>query len=203
MQNDNTKQIRDNLIKNLVRIFTAYGWGDEPVPENYQTKYQTIEFGLFQGQATSYLIRLNDILQERYKDHQWGLYTPTFVEGVRTLLKAFGKKHGYFDIPSKKIRVYPVFPRNENIFKHHDYAREAIKRLDSCSKTTIRYSLIEEYGEERVVRDLRKVAPYAKLSIQYDEHEPDQLRDWLYDGGVTKMTVMYPIMPLVYITLDI
>ena len=202
MKNDSTKQIRDNLIKNLVRIFTAYGWGDEPVPENYQTKYQTIEFGLFQGRATCYLTRLNDILQERYKDHQWGFYTPTFVEGVRTLLRAVGKKHGYFDIPPKKIRVYPVFPRNENIFKHHDYAREAIKRLDSCSKTTVRYSLIEEYGEERVARDLRKVAPYAKLSIQYDEHEPDQLRDWLYDGGVTKMTVMYPIMPMVYITLD-
>lgn len=203
MQNDNTKQIRDNLIKNLVRIFTAYGWVDESVPENYQTKYQTIEFGLFQGQATTYLTHLNDILQERYKDHQWGLYTPTFVEGVRTLLKVFGKKHGYFDISPKKIRVCPAFPRNENIFKHHDYAREAIKRLDSCSKTTIRYSLIEEYGEERVVRDLRKIAPYARLSIQYDEHEPDQLRDWLYDGGVTKMTVMYPLMPLVYITLDI
>ena len=82
------------------------------------------------------------------------------------------------------------------------HAKAAIKRLHQFGKTNIRYSLIEEYGEDRVRKDLRKVVPYAKLDILTEDHEPDQIRDWLYDGGVTKMTVMYPFMPLVIISID-
>lgn len=202
MFDNNTIQIEDNLVKNLVRVFTAYGWEGKGAPENYQTKYKLIKTGLYSGSAYGYYTHLSMILQARRKDHNWGLYTPTFVEGVQTLLKHYSKRHGLFEIKEKRCEISAVPTPTANIFKTLDYAKEAVDRLESLGKTNIRYSLIEEYGEERVLRDLRKACPGAKLSISYDEHEPDQLRDWLYDDGVQKMTVMYPIMPLVYITLD-
>lgn len=202
MFDNNTIQIEDNLVKNLVRVFTAYGWNGKGTPDNYQTKYSTIKYGLYNGSAYGYYVHLSMILQSRRKDHNWGLYTSTFVEGVQTLLRHYSKRHGLFEIEEKHCEITSVPTPTANIFKTLDYAKDAIDRLESLGKTNIRYSLIEEYGEDRVRKDLRKVYPYAKLFISYDEHEPDQLRDWLYDDGVQKMTVMYPIMPLVYITLD-
>jgi hypothetical protein len=33
--------------------------------------------------------------------------------------------------------------------------------------------------------------------VRTDEHVPDQLRDWEYDEGKEKMTVLVPILPIV------
>lgn len=208
MFEDNTDKIENNLITNLVRVFSAYGWYNTEEPDNYLKKLNVVTYSLHHGMARDYLQYLDSVIAARRKDHKWGLYTSTFVEGVRSLLNAFCQQRtekGY------KLINLPCTSRNyksleeiskDNIFRNIDHAIEAINRLESFGKTNIRYSLIEEYGEERVLKDLRKVCPYATLSIHYDEHQPDQLRDWLYYDGRVKMTVMYPIMPLVYIALN-
>lgn len=203
MKDDNTKQIENILVKNLVRIFTEYGWtGYKGGPESFQAKVTTIRCGLYIGNALDYKTHLSLLLEARRKDHKWGLFTPTFVEGTLTLLKAYAKKHNLFNTKNKVWLSPTKEPSNANLFKELDHAKAAIKRLYQFGKTNIRYSLIEEYGEDRVRKDLRKVAPYARLNILTEDHEPDQIRDWLYDGGVTKMTVMYPFMPLVIISTD-
>ncbi len=203
MKDDNTEQIEEILIKNLARIFTEYGWTTgEGVPESFQAKVTTIRSGLYLGDAFGFKTHLSLIIEARKKDHKWGIFTPAFLEGTLTLLKAYAKKHYLFDIRGKAWVTPTKEPSKENLFEELDHAKAAIKRLYQFGKTNIRYSLIEEYGEDRVRKDLRKVVPYAKLDILTEDHEPDQIRDWLYDGGVTKMTVMYPFMPLVIISID-
>ena len=194
--------IKDNLVTNLVRIFIAYGWCDDKEPDNFRKKLNTIAYGLTHGRALDYLVHLESLMAARRKDHNWGLYTSTFVEGIHTLLTAYGKKHQLFEIPcvNRNYTSCETIPK-DNVFLHTKHGIEAFDRLRSFGKTNIRYSLIEEYGEDRIRRDLRETGVYATLSIQYEDHEPDQLRDWLYDDGKTRMTVMYPILPLVYITL--
>lgn len=202
MKDNNTKQIENILVKNLVRIFMTYGVEDKNNANNFLTQCEVVRLGLWHGNAFMFSQTLETILKDRHKDHKWGLFTPTFVEGTLTLLKAYAKKHNSFGTRGKVCLVPTKDPRNENIFKELDYAKAAIKRLYQFGKTNIRYSLIEEYGEDRVRKDLRKVVPYARLEILTEDHEPDQIRDWLYDEGVTKMTVMYPFMPFVIISID-
>ncbi len=206
IKKDNTLQIEDNLVRNLARVFTEYGWAGRGAPKTFEQKINIIAYGLTHGEAFDYATHLKLVIQARRKDHKWGMYTPVFVEGVLTLLNAFAGKHNYFERkPLARSHFYDQ-PYGEvtedNVFETIGHAKEAVKRLEAYGKTTVRYSLIEDYGEEKVERDLRKAYPGATLSIHRDEHVPDQLREWLYDGGVTKMTVMYPIMPLVYITLN-
>lgn len=201
MQQTNTQNIENNLITNLVRIFTAYGWDGEGAPKNYTSKIATIKYGLYNGDALGYTTHLSMIIQARNKDHNWGLYTPVFVEGVQALLKSYCKRNKLYD--KKGPISKPVFnyaPHRGNIFTTLPHGIQAIERLEKYGKTNIRYSAIEEFGEKRVLSDLRKLYPSAKLRIAYEEHEPDQFRDWMYDEGLTKMTVMYPVLPLVFIT---
>lgn len=203
MKDDNTMQIRENLVRNLARIFTEYGWIGKGAPESFGRKIDIIADGLTNGDALSYATHLKLLIQARKKDHKWGLYTPVFVEGVLNLLNAFAGKHNLFERKPllADIGYFQGLPEY-NIFKTFDYAKKSIERLEKYGKTNIRFSLIEDYGEERVLRDLRRLYPKVTLFVDYDSHQPDQIRDWLYDGGVTKMTVMYPIMPLVIISIN-
>lgn len=205
MKNDSYLQIEENLVRNLVRIFTEYGWTGKGAPKNFGQKVNIIAYGLTHGEALDYATHLKLIIQARRKDHKWGLYTPVFVEGILNLLNTFAGKHNFFEC--KPLSRNPFYDHpdggvpEDNIFKTFDYAKKSIEHLEKYGKTNIRYSLIEDYGEERVLRDLRRLYPNVTLFVDYASHEPDQLRDYLYDGGATKMTVMYPIMPIVYITL--
>ena len=205
MKNNNTEQIEENLIRNLARIFTEYGWPVKGTPKNFEQRVNIIAYGLINGEASDYAKQLKLIIQARKKDHKWGLYTPVFIEGMLNLLNTFAGKHNYFERnPLSHSRFYER-PYGEvpedNIFKTFDYAKKSLEHLEKYGKTNIRYSLIEDYGEERVLRDLRRLYPNVTLFVDYASHEPDQLRDYLYDGSGTKMTVMCPIMPIVYITL--
>ena len=203
MKDDNTMQIKENLVRNLARIFTEYGWAGEGAPKNFEQKIDIIAYGLANGEALSYATHLKLLIQARKKDHKWGLYTPVFVEGVLNLLNAFAGKHSLFECkPLLRDLTYVRGIPKDNIFKTFDYAKKSIERLEKHGKTNIRFSLIEDYGEERVLRDLRRLYPKVTLFVDYDSHQPDQIRDWLYDGGITKMTVMYPIMPLVIISIN-
>ena len=204
MKDDNTNQIRNNLVINITRLLSAFFWKDK----NFQTRVSTVEYGLDHGMINQFLEYIDVIIKspKRKKERTWNLYTLVFIEGVRNLLKAYGDKKDLFNKPPLHCALTPamgyVEPPKENLFKTFDYAKKAIERLEKYGKTNIRFSLIEDYGEERVLRDLRKIYPNATLYVDYDSHEPDQLRDYLYYEGVTKMTVMYPIMPLVYISLE-
>ena len=203
MLKTSTQNIENNLVTNLVRIFTAYGWTGEGAPENYQTKAAIIQYGLHNGDALGYMTHLSMLINARRKDHKWGLYTPVFVEGVQTLLKSYCTRNKLFEKKSNAQKVTISCPTPKaNIFTTVSHAKEAVERLELYGKTNIRYSLIEEYGEERVLHDLRRVCPTAKLVVRYDEHQPDQLRDWLYDENLVKMTVMYPILPLVILSIE-
>ena len=190
-------EIERNLVTNLVRIFTEYGLD---LPKDHNSKIAHIRHGLYHGEATSYKADLARIIQVRRRDNKWGLYTSTFLEGVLSLLNNYCTKKNLFNAKSPKVK--PTFELNvskDNIFLTIDHGQKALKRLNSFERTTIRYSLIEEYGEERVAADLAAAAPGAILFIDRENHEPDQLREWLYDEDNTKMTVMYPVMPMVYI----
>ena len=201
MKNNNTNQIRDNLAINVTRLLSALLWTDK----NFQTRLNTVKYGLDHGMIKQFLEYIDVIIKPHKKENIWKLYTLVFVEGVRNLLKTYGDKNDLFNKPRLHCSLTPAMgyiePPKENLFKTFDYAKKAIERLEKYGKTNIRFSLIEDYGEERVSRDLRKVCPNATLFVDYASHEPDQLRDYLYDGSGTKMTVMYPIMPIVYITL--
>lgn len=206
MKDDNTLQIEENLVRNLARIFTEYGWAGRGAPKNFEQKLNIIAYGLTHGEASGYATHLKLLIQARKKDHKWGLFTPVFVESILNLLNAYAGKHNYFE--RKPLSRSPVYDHpfgevpEDNIFKTFDYAKKSIERLEKYGKTNIRFSLIEDYGEERVLRDLRRLYPKVTLFVDYDSHQPDQIRDWLYDGGVTKMTVMYPFMPLVIISIE-
>lgn len=201
MKNDNANQIRDNLAINVTRLLSALLWTDK----NFQTRLNTVKYGLDHGMIKYFLEYIDVIIKTHKKECTWKLYTLVFIEGVRNLLKAYGDKNDLFNKPPLHGGLTPAMgyiePPKENIFKTFDYAKKAIERLEKYGKTNIRFSLIEDYGEERVLRDLRKVCPSATLFVDYASHQPDQLRDYLYDGSGTKMTVMCPIMPIVYIKL--
>lgn len=205
MKNDSYLQIEENLVRNLARIFTEYGWAVRGTPKNLEQKVNIIAYGLTHGEALDYATQLKRIIQTRRKDHKWGLYTPVFVEGMLNLLNSFAGKHNFFDCKPLSHSHFYDHPEGEipedNIFKTFDYAKKSIEHLEKYGKTNIRYSLIEDYGEERVLRDLRRLYPNVTLFVDYASHQPDQLRDYLYDGGVAKMTIMHPIMPIVYISL--
>ena len=76
----------------------------------------------------------------------------------------------------------------------------ALDRLKKNGKTVISYTLFEKYGYFRIVKDLNEHYPKGMVSVRFDEHKPDQIRDWLYDDGNRRMTVYYPIMPIIIIT---
>lgn len=191
------KSIEDNLTLNLARIFTAYGWSDKGAPEHWQDKLDVIRYGLNHGDATAYAAHLKLLLQARRKDKQWGLYTQEFVNGISLLLDDYAENNDLFKIKAPKQKeVFSSKVSLENIFTNS----HALKRLKLYDRTAISYSLIEEYGAERVLSDLRNHFPKATLVVNYDLHQPDQIRNWVYDDGSIRMTTYLPLMPLVIVT---
>lgn len=192
-------RIEKSLVLGLVRIFTEYGWDGKGAPAHLSDKVSTIEYGLHHGDALAYSTHIKMILQARRKDHQWGLFTSEFVNGISSLLESYAEHNDLFQIQCPKTKkTFSTEVPTENIFK--SLAKDAVSRLRAYGNTVIRYSLIEEYGEERVLRDLQTIFPKATLRICRDTHEPDQLREWIYDDGIAKMTIYAPMMPIVVIT---
>ena len=193
------KRIETNLVLGLTRIFSAYGWSGEGAPEHFADKISTIEYGLLHGDALGYSTHLKMLIQAREKDGQWKPFTSLFVNGISASLESYANHNDLFTIePPKHKKEFKTPISMENVFD--SAAHGAIKRLRLYGTTVIRYTLVEEYGAERLLQDLRKYFPKATLRIELDEHVPDQLRDWIYDDGWHKTTIYIPIMPLVVIT---
>jgi len=191
-------RIEDNLVLGLTRIFSAYGWNGQGAPASWQDKLATIRTGLYQGDAIGYYTHLKLLIQARNKDENWGIFSPEYVIGIATLLDNYAKNNGLYQIqtPAKKPKPNHK-PSSVNIFEHSPI----LKRLKEFDKTVISYTLIEEYGYDRVLSDLRVYYPRATLFVDYEAHLPDQIRDWEYDNGKTKMTIYFPIMPLAIISI--
>ena len=197
--------IERSLVLGLVRIFTAYGWNTTGESEHFADKVSTIQYGLHHGDAIGYRCHLSMLLQAREKDNQWGLFTPTFVKGIHNLLISYGNHNKLFDIKKPgKTPIYKTEPSTANVFKTKE-GKEAIARLKAYGKTNIRYSLVEEYGVDRLQSDLREVikSDKATVEVRLETHEPDELWDKLYDDGKIKMTAYFPIMPLVILDLHL
>lgn len=86
----------------------------------------------------------------------------------------------------------------KNVFDN-DLGAQAIARLHAHGKTNIRYSILEQFGLERIEKDLtEKVGVPCKVRVCYDSHEPMDLIRYFYCGDQT-FTVRIPIMPIVTI----
>lgn len=191
----NTK-IEENLVLGLVRIFTEYGWKGKGAPESWDAKLATIAYGLHHGQAFDYKTHLSLLISARQKDHDWGLYTSEYVQGILTLLTAYADNNDLFNIKYESVPPITYKEKSDNIFT----GSPALKRLEKNGNTVISYTLLEKYGFFRIVKDLNEHYPRGMVSVKFDEHKPDQIRDWLYDDGNRRMTVYYPIMPIIIIT---
>lgn len=190
------------LVSGLVRIFTEYGWNGEGAPKRFSDKVLRIQYGLHHGDARGYLTHIRMLLQARQKDGKWGLFNEPFVFGIANLLKHYGEFNNLFDITSDETA--PEFhsrATSKNIFLEFKEGKEAVKRLRGFGKTNIRYSLYEEYGLKRLEKDLRAAGfPAATVYIAMDTYEPDDYSYNVYDEGISKMTLHYPIMPIVIIS---
>lgn len=192
-------RIEKNLVLGLARIFSAYGWKSETAPTRLSDQLTSLTYGLYHGEAKEYLTHIKDIITLREIDNNWGIFTPLFVNGIATLLTNYAEHNDLFIIEQKgDTPVFRASLPKTNIFKF-SFA-SVIERLREHSKTVINYQLIEEYGKEKVLADLKEYFPKAKLKIKLEEHIPDQLRDWIYDDGVRKMTVYSALMPIVVVS---
>ncbi len=194
------QQIEENLTLGLVRIFSAYGWAGEQ-SQTLSQRIALVSWGLHNGDATTYQSYLKMLIKAREKNNQWKPFTSIYVNGIATLLENYTKFNDLDTIPAPKTRPdFSKIEKIENIFKDTQSGKEILKRLRKYNKTVLSYTLIEEHGLERLKEDLQKVFPKGTIYICEDMHEPDQVRDWIWDEGIKKMTVYYPIMPIVIVT---
>lgn len=190
--------IEQNLTLGLTRIFTAYGWSGKGAPAHWQDKLDTIRYGLYHGEALGYSTHLSLLIKARKKDKQWGLFTPEYVKGIETLLRDYIEHNDLLDqVSPKHKKEFITEVPSENIFKTHS---AALKRLKTYGKTVISYGLVEEYGVDRILQDLQAHYPKATIKVNYDLHQPDQIREWVYDDGSVRMIIFDPIMPIVIIS---
>ena len=196
------KTIERSLVLGLTRIFTEYGWyttGHSPL---FSDKLETIRYGLYHGDALAYRTHLRLLIQAREKDGKWGLFSPIFVNGIESLLTSYGNNNDLFAIKAPELKqVFQTELSTLNVFKHNIYAKEALKRLKDFGRTNIRYTLVEEYGLDRLRNDLH-AAGFKKgtVTICYDSYEPNYLCDPVYDDGSVKMFAYFPLMPIVLLT---
>ena len=86
----------------------------------------------------------------------------------------------------------------KNVFDD-DLGTAAIARMKRFGNTNIRYSLVEQYGVERIQKDLtEKVGSPCRVKICTDSHQPMDLIRYVYRGDST-FTVRIPVMPVVVI----
>lgn len=194
-------RIEDSIVYGLVRIFSEYGWPEGEVPQLFTNKVKAIRHGLYHGEAKSYINRISEIISARRKDHNWGpLYEPTYVIGIKNLLRSYVAQNHLLDARHVKQPKYDDTLSSENIFRAEEVGCEALQRLMFYNKTNIRYNIVEQYGVSRLTSDLQEIYPLGSVLVNYSDHIPDQIRDWEYDDGKEKMTVFFPIMPLVILS---
>lgn len=86
----------------------------------------------------------------------------------------------------------------KNIFDTPE-GKDALARMDVYDKANIRYSLVEQYGIERILKDLRaRSKSPCDAKICYESHRPMDIIKYFYCGNDT-LTVRIPIMPTVII----
>lgn len=189
-------RIEKCIVLGLVRIFSAYGWSGKGAPEHFADKISIIQYGLKHGQALDYLTHLKMLIMAREEDQNWGLFTPVYVKGIASLLEKYAEHNNLFSIEKPKTkRYFNTKVKTKNIFESEDSA--ALQRLRVFGKTVIRFGAIEEYGEERVLSDLRVYFPKGTVTVDYAHHEPDQISEWVNDDGVERLTIYTPILPMV------
>lgn len=195
-------RIEENIIGGLVRLFNEYGWEEENIPPLHSSKCAYVKYWLYHGEASHYLEALQRIINNCRKSHDWGkIFNSTYVEGIRNLLKNYINKNHLDKIKYKPelLILYPTLPPTDNVFSEGQPGHRALTYLGSYDKTNISYSLVEEYGVPRLIQDLRFYYPNGDIRIRYEDHIPDQIRDWEYDEGTEKMTVFFPLMPIVLV----
>lgn len=196
-------RIENSIIYGLVRLFDEYGWPEDPQTTHFADKVKTVQDGLYKGLALTYLNRVKQIINECRQSGDWGnMYTPVYVIGIRSLLASYAKANNLMKVkvPDEGLPRHNTAVPTGNIFKHEHGCKDALDRLSYYGKTNISYAIVEEYGVPRIIKDLKKFYPRGEVYVRTDEHVPDQLRDWEYDEGKEKMTVLVPILPIVLLS---
>ena len=192
-------RIEKNLILGLARIFTEYGWKGEGAPRTMSEKKLHICLGLHHGEALDYYTHLKLLIQAREKDNNWGIYDPIYVHGICTLLDAYAQFNDLYSI-TEKVPIKTIRQSPSNVFKEMNRGDATLKRLRANGSTVMSYELLEEYGYDKLLKDLREIYPHGTITVHTDTHMPDQIRDWEWDEGVRKMTIYFPIMPIIIIS---
>lgn len=192
-------RIEDNLVLGLARIFTEYGWKGDGAPRTMSEKKLRIRMGLHHGEALDYYTHLKLLVQAREKDNNWGIYDPIYVHGICTLLDAYAQFNDLYSV-TEKVPFKLVQQNPRNVFKVIKHGETTLKRLKANGTTVMSYELLEEYGYDKLLKDLREIYPHGTITVHTDTHVPDQIRDWEWDEGVRKMTIYFPIMPIIIIS---
>lgn len=192
-------RIEKNLILGLARIFTEYGWKGKGAPRTMSEKKLRICTGLHHGEALDYYTHLKLLIQAREKDNNWGIYDPIYVRGICTLLDAYAQFNDLYSITGK-VLFKTVQQTPSNVFKVISRGEATLKRLKANESTVMSYELLEEYGYDKLLKDLKEIYPQGTITVHTDTHFPDQVRDWEWDEGVRKMTIYFPIMPIIIIS---
>ena len=194
-------KINRSLIPGIARIFIEYGWYNDQCPQNWTNQLEDIHYGLFYGKAKTFHEHMESILALREKDQKWGKLTPAFVRGIVFLLNAYSMNNNLYAIESMgDSPEFNVPVPGGNFFTSTQQGREALKRIRSYGKTNIAYDAVQEYGLDRLCKELQNAGiPKGTISVRYDTHEPMELRDSVMDKGNkhVKMSTWYAIMPLV------
>ena len=193
-------RIEDNLVLGLARIFTEYGWTNEGSPKRMSDKRLMICRGLHHGHAQLYTEYMEHIIQQREKDNKWGIYNSIYVQGIYTLLKAYAQFNDLYNTFCMDTDLKLVHQTPSNVFKVIKHGEATLKRLKANGSTVMSYELLEEYGYDKLLKDLREIYPHGTITVHTDTHVPDQIRDWEWDEGVRKMTIYFPIMPIIIIS---
>lgn len=192
------QQIEDNLTLGLVRIFSAYGWSGEGTPKTLSQKIAYINWGLHNGEVLDYRTHLKMLIKVRERSGKWAPFTSIYVNGIATLLESYTSFNDLNTIPAPSTKyVFTESTPVGNVFKDTDLGKEVVKRLRKHNKTVLRYTLLEEYGLDKLKEDLQKVFPKGTIYVCEETHTPDQVREWIWDEGIKKMTIYYPCMPLI------
>ena len=195
------QQIEDNLIMGLANVFTAHGWINTDIPQTLSQRVVYLSWGLHHGEAVDYYSHLSKIIKTCEQTDNWYPFTSIYVYGIQTLLDNYADFNDLYDIPKTELRPETALLKSVgNVFRNTQKGQEVIKRLHQHNGTVLRYDFITEYGITKLKKDLRKIFPKGNIRISTDTFVPDQIREWLWDEGVKKMTVYYPMKPIVVVT---
>lgn len=200
-----TSDARTQIITGAVRILNEYGWGEIPEPKDFISKIYFIQECAIQGKAHPIRERLLYITEHT---DDWGeIYSRVFVNGATTAFSMYGADNGWFKETNPDLtKVHYSVPSqakniHTNLFasKKEINSKSVLGLLKTYGNTTVRYSLYEKYGLDRILSDIQSAGyPKATVKVALDTHKKDQFYfDRMVDDHVYRIYI--PIMPGVII----